>query len=81
MAINTGNGSRQGIIGKRTQSYNPKTDKYVKRDTNTGRFLSCKDTPFKNIRKEVKKDVKDVKDIKDVKKADSKEVKKIIKKK
>ena len=52
MAINTGNGHRTGIVSKRTQTYNPKTEKFVKRDTNTGKFLSCKDTPFKNIRKE-----------------------------
>jgi hypothetical protein len=52
MAINNGNGHRTGIVSKRTQTYNPKTEQFVKRDTTTGKFLSCKDTPFKNIRKE-----------------------------
>jgi hypothetical protein len=32
MAKNTGKGYRQGAVGKRSQTYNPKTDQYVKRD-------------------------------------------------
>ena len=54
MAKNTGNGHRKGIVSERTQVYNEKTKKYIKRDTATGRFLSSKDTPYKNIRKEKK---------------------------
>lgn len=59
MAKNTGNGSRQGIVGNRTQTYNSKTKKYVKRDASTGKFLSSKDTPYKSIRKE--SNAKDIK--------------------
>ena len=52
MAKNTGNGGRRGPISDRTQTYNEKTNQYVKRDANTGRFLSSKDTPYKSVRKE-----------------------------
>ena len=52
MGRNTGKGHRVGITAGRTQTYNPKTEKFVKRDTTTGRFISCKDTPYKNIRKD-----------------------------
>ena len=53
MGKNTGNGTRIGIIGGRTQVYNDKTDCYVKRDTETGRFIGVKKaTPFKDIKRE-----------------------------
>jgi len=52
MAKNTGNGHRKGIVGNRTQTYNSKTNKFIKRDATTGKFMSSKDTPYKNIRKE-----------------------------
>lgn len=52
MAINTGKGHRTGVVSDRTQVFNPKTSKYVKRDAQTGQFLACKDSPFKNIRNE-----------------------------
>jgi hypothetical protein len=52
MGRNTGNGSRVGAVKSRTQSYNAKTGKYVKRDTETGRFLSSKDTPYKGVTSE-----------------------------
>ena len=54
MAINSGKGSRQGSVKERSQVYNPSTGNYVKRDTNTGRFLDVKSdgTPFKGVRKE-----------------------------
>ncbi|QKF93733.1 hypothetical protein QKU48_gp0275 [Fadolivirus algeromassiliense] len=51
MAKNTGNGSRQGVITDRTQTYNPKTGQYIKRDA-TGKFVGTKDTPFKSVRRE-----------------------------
>jgi len=43
-----------GAIKNRSQVYNPKTDKYVKRDTETGQFLSVKKTggKYKSVRKE-----------------------------
>jgi hypothetical protein len=50
MGKNTGTGARIGIVKNRTQSYNPKTGLYVKRDDTTGKILSCKKTPYKAIR-------------------------------
>lgn len=52
MARNTGEGYRTGVIAGRTQTYNPKTGKYVKRDKKTGKIISCKDTPYKNVVKD-----------------------------
>lgn len=54
MAKNTGNGTRIGIIADRTQVYNEKTGKYVKRNTTTGQFMGSKKTPYKAIRVEKK---------------------------
>ncbi len=49
-----GDNARKGAVRDRSQSYNPKVDRWVKRDTNTGRFLDQKQdgTPFKGVRKE-----------------------------
>jgi len=56
MATNppTGDGRRNGAVRERSQVYNPTIDRYVKRDTNTGRFMDVKSdgTPFKGVRKE-----------------------------
>ncbi len=54
MATNTGNGSRTGAVRGRSQVHNPKTHTFVKRDTETGRFMDGKadNTPFKGVRKE-----------------------------
>ena len=57
MATNppSGDGQRKGAVRERSQTYNPKTDTWVKRDTNTGRFMDNKisdNKPFKGIRKE-----------------------------
>ena len=48
-----GDGHRNGAV-KGSQTYNPKTEQYVKRDTSTGRFMDVKQdgTPFKGVRKE-----------------------------
>ena len=51
MGKNTGNGGRIGVVINRTQTYNPKTGQYVKRDE-TGKFVGTKETPFKNVRRE-----------------------------
>jgi hypothetical protein len=51
MGKNTGKGYRQGPISNRTQTYNPKTGLYIKRDEN-GKFIGSKESPFKNIRRE-----------------------------
>ena len=50
MGKNTGDGHRQGQIKDRKQFLNPKTGQYVKMDTNTGKFISTKNTPFKGVR-------------------------------
>ena len=49
-----GDGRRQGAIRKRSQTFNPKTKQWVKRNTNTGKFMDVKQdgTPFKGVRKE-----------------------------
>ncbi|MBE3079267.1 hypothetical protein [Clavibacter michiganensis] len=54
MATNTGRGSRVGAVRGRSQTHNPKTDTYVKRDTSSGRFMDGKSdgTPFKGVWKE-----------------------------
>lgn len=56
MATNSpsGDGHRNGAVRGRSQTFNPKTQQYVKRDTQTGRFIDVKKdgTPFKGVRKE-----------------------------
>lgn len=56
MATNspTGDNARKGAVRDRSQTYNPKTEQWVKRDTETGKFMDVKQngTPFKGVRKE-----------------------------
>jgi hypothetical protein len=56
MATNgkSGDGHRNGAVRDRSQTFNPKTSKWVKRDTNTGRFMDVKQDgeKFKGVRKE-----------------------------
>lgn len=56
MATNppVGDNHRNGAVRKRSQVLNPKTEQYVKRNTETGRFIDVKKdgTPFKGVRKE-----------------------------
>lgn len=49
-----GDGHRNGPIKGRSQFYNPGTDTWSKRDTETGRIIDNKSTggPFKGVRKE-----------------------------
>ncbi len=49
-----GDGHRNGAIKDRSQTHSPKTDQWVKRDTETGWFLDVKQdgTSFKGVRKE-----------------------------
>lgn len=58
MATNppAGDGHRNGAIRKRSQTFNPKTQQWVKRDADTGRFIDVKQDrdPFKDVRKESK---------------------------
>ncbi len=51
-----GDGHRNGAVRDRTQVYNPENDKWVKRDSETGRFMDVKSDgkPFKGITKEDK---------------------------
>lgn len=56
MATNppSGDGHRNGMVRKRSQVLNPVTGLYVKRNTDTGKFMDVKmdGTPFKGVRKE-----------------------------
>ena len=54
MATNTGEGHRKSAVKGKTQTYNPATGQYVKRDASTGRFEATKKdgTPFKGVVKE-----------------------------
>jgi hypothetical protein len=58
MATNlpAGDGHRNGAVKGRSQVQNPKTGLWVKRDTETGRFMDNKmdGAPFKGVRKEKK---------------------------
>ena len=49
-----GDGRRIGAVKERSQTYNPKNNRWTKRDTNTGRFIDQKADrkPFKGVRKE-----------------------------
>jgi len=56
MATNgkSGDNRRHGAVKERSQVLNPKTGHWVKRDSNTGRFMDGKpdEQPFKGVRKE-----------------------------
>lgn len=48
------NNSRKGAVRHRSQVFNPKTQRFVKRDTSTGKFMSVKKdgSKYKGIRQE-----------------------------
>lgn len=50
----TGDNRRIGAVKERSQTFNPKTEKWVKRDADSGKFMDQKadDKPFKGVRKE-----------------------------
>lgn len=56
MATNppSGDRHRNGAVKGRSQTFNPKTEQWVKRDSETGRFIDVKKNgkPFKGVRKE-----------------------------
>lgn len=54
MATNTGDDYRRGAVRGRSQSQNPQTGSWTKRDTSTGRFMDGKEggKPFKGVRRE-----------------------------
>jgi hypothetical protein len=45
--------SRQGAVKERSQTFNTQTQRWVKRDANTGKFKDVKQdgTPFRGVRK------------------------------
>lgn len=49
-----GDGHRNGAVKHRSQTFNPQNDRWVKRDTGTGKFIDQKadSNPFKGVRKE-----------------------------
>ena len=55
MAKNTGNNHRKGSVNDRTQSKNPITGNWTKRNTDNGQFIDVKEDgkPFKGVAKEV----------------------------
>jgi hypothetical protein len=50
----TGDNHRIGAVRDRSQVYNPHTARWIKRDSDTGKFMDQKsdDKPFKGVRKE-----------------------------
>lgn len=52
-----GDNARRGAVRDRSQVYNPVTEVWIKRDTETGQFMDQKKDgdPFKGVRKEHKK--------------------------
>lgn len=50
----SGDGHRHGVVRQRSQVYNPKNNRWTKRDTDTGKFMDQKadDKPFKGVWKE-----------------------------
>lgn len=49
-----GDGHRNGAVKDRSQTYNKKTETWVKRDADTGKFMDVKSDgePFKGVRRE-----------------------------
>jgi hypothetical protein len=49
-----GDNHRNGAVRDRSQTFNPKTETWVKRDSDSGRFMDQKENgkPFKGVRKE-----------------------------
>lgn len=49
-----GDARRVGAVRRRSQTHNPKTDRWVKRDAGTGQFINQKadKKPFKGVSKE-----------------------------
>ncbi len=49
-----GDNHRNGAVRDRSQSYNPHSERWTKRDSDTGRFMDQKadSRPFKGVRRE-----------------------------
>lgn len=54
-----GDNHRIGAVRDRSQVYNGKIDRFIKRNSETGRFMDVKsdDKPFKGIRREKKNQI------------------------
>jgi hypothetical protein len=56
MATNppNGDGHRNGAVRGRSQTFNPKNERWTERDKTNGQFINVKsnDDPFKGVRKE-----------------------------
>ncbi len=56
MATNkpVGDSARVGAVRNRSQTYNPSTERWTKRDADSGKFMDQKadEKPFKGVRKE-----------------------------
>lgn len=52
-----GDNARRGAVRDRSQVYNPVTENWTKRDSDSGRFIDQKKDgePFKGVRKEPRK--------------------------
>ena len=50
-----GDNARKGTVKNPSQAFNPQTQQWVKRDSETGKFVDVKldGTPFKGVRKEL----------------------------
>lgn len=54
MAKNTGENYRKGSVKDRTQLQHPQNSNlFIKRDTETGKFMSVKENPYKGVAQEV----------------------------
>ena len=62
MAKNSLNNHRIGAVKNRSQVFNPLTNQFIKRDTTTGKFISCSDKKYKGVEQEKNSNVKNVKD-------------------
>jgi len=49
MAKNSNSGYRIGAVKDRTQTFNPKTNQYIKRDSATGKFISVSNNKYKGV--------------------------------
>jgi hypothetical protein len=51
-----GDGHRNGAVRERSQTFNTKTGNWIKRDSDSGKFIDVKQDgkPFKGVRKEDK---------------------------
>lgn len=54
MGKNTNEGYRIGSVKERSQTFNPKTQQFIKRDATTGKFMASSDNKYKGVKLEKK---------------------------